>query len=412
MELVRNFFVYSFGALFLRGISFFLIPVYTRVLLPSQYGQLELINTFAAILDPVCSMGLAQVVLIEYFHLSRDDRRLMIGTVVSAYLLLATPLYLLIGVVMIAGGYTIFPDVPLTLVYIAMGTAFLTFFQTVFFTVLRFSNRAVMLTVLQVALGLGIALLNIAFLLYFQAGIAGIVISGLIGIVASLLFAATKFGKKFPRPLFTVNRASILRYLSLSLPFVPGAVSVWLMNGANRWILQYLSGDHAVGIYSVASKFGGVFDPLFVAPLLNAYLPFILKKFSEGKFDQKLRYVIPGSIVLFGVFGIAIREVAKFIVDPSYAEAIDMIPVIVVSYTFWFLAQFASSYLIFHKKITAMLICVLGSAVSIVVLNFVLIPVFGIWGAVFAGLLGYALWFLLILWFRSSIKRKIRLSTV
>ena len=70
-EVVKNFFIYSVGAIALKGISFFLLPVYTRVLTTSEYGQLDLINTFIVILATITGLGLNQVVFINYYQLDR-----------------------------------------------------------------------------------------------------------------------------------------------------------------------------------------------------------------------------------------------------------------------------------------------------------------------------------------------------
>ena len=44
----RNFLMYTGGAMLLRGVGFFLIPVYTRYLVPAEFGKLELLNTFTS----------------------------------------------------------------------------------------------------------------------------------------------------------------------------------------------------------------------------------------------------------------------------------------------------------------------------------------------------------------------------
>ena len=62
-KMVRNFFIYSGGAAFLHGMSFFLLPIYTRILAPEEYGKLALLNVFIAISSVIISFGLAIIIL-------------------------------------------------------------------------------------------------------------------------------------------------------------------------------------------------------------------------------------------------------------------------------------------------------------------------------------------------------------
>ncbi len=49
-KLAKNISVYSLGGILNKSITFLLVPLYTRVLVPGDYGKLELVNTVGAIL--------------------------------------------------------------------------------------------------------------------------------------------------------------------------------------------------------------------------------------------------------------------------------------------------------------------------------------------------------------------------
>ena len=48
-KIIQNSSIYSLGSILTAGISFFLLPLYTRVLNPEQYGQLELVYIIGSI---------------------------------------------------------------------------------------------------------------------------------------------------------------------------------------------------------------------------------------------------------------------------------------------------------------------------------------------------------------------------
>ena len=49
-KVVKNISIYSLGNILNKSITFLLVPLYTRVLVPADYGKLELVNTVGAIL--------------------------------------------------------------------------------------------------------------------------------------------------------------------------------------------------------------------------------------------------------------------------------------------------------------------------------------------------------------------------
>ncbi len=57
-NLFKHTFVYSIGLLLKKAIGFFLIPIYTKALLPSDYGILSLCYLFIAFFVLIFSLGL------------------------------------------------------------------------------------------------------------------------------------------------------------------------------------------------------------------------------------------------------------------------------------------------------------------------------------------------------------------
>ena len=88
--ILRNMLIYGLGALFLKGISFFLIPLYTRMLLPQDYGNLELLNTFTSILEIICSIGLFNFLYMDFFHKDAEGKKQLINSLLSVYLVLSS----------------------------------------------------------------------------------------------------------------------------------------------------------------------------------------------------------------------------------------------------------------------------------------------------------------------------------
>ena len=84
--------------------------------------------------------------------------------------------------------------------------------------------------------------------------IAGIIWANLICTVISLIIISSSI-ESVPRFCFSISISQVKNILRLSLPFIPGALSYWLLNSANRWILLHYGTLAEVGLYSLAIKF-------------------------------------------------------------------------------------------------------------------------------------------------------------
>ena len=73
--------MYTGGAMLLRGVGFFLIPVYTRYLVPAEFGKLELLNTFTSTLEIIFSFGLYQVLVMEFFKKDEAGKKELVDRV-------------------------------------------------------------------------------------------------------------------------------------------------------------------------------------------------------------------------------------------------------------------------------------------------------------------------------------------
>ncbi len=403
--------LYSLGAFVLRGVSFFLIPIYTRYLVPAEYGKLELLNTFASTLEIVFSLGLFQVFYTEFFKKDEEGKKELVDRIISTYLSITTLLYVVSGLVIWIFHESLMVDVDLLLVYAALLISYLNFFQNCFIILLRLYERARFLTVLQVGLGIGSVLMNLYFIVGLRIGIVGIIISNLAIMVVSNLLSFRFYKRIYGNFTFYLKKTDFSSTLSLSVVFIPGALAFWLMNSVSRWVLLEFSGVSEVGIYSVAVKFSSLFDPLIIQPFLSSYNPRALRGFSEGKYDQQFSRLFPLILVGFLLMGFVLAYVASFLIDVQYQQAVQFIPVLVVGVAISLMAQLSGLLLTFRRKISYTLTAISAGLLVSALSNFLLVKTYGGLGAAYGTILGNLVWMLLILIFHRFEKRKINLMS-
>src|ERR1700746_3211778 len=67
-QLGRDSVVYGLGAILAKGIAFFLLPVYTRIFSPADYGAIELLTVIAAFLSALLVMGMDSAQSFYFFE--------------------------------------------------------------------------------------------------------------------------------------------------------------------------------------------------------------------------------------------------------------------------------------------------------------------------------------------------------
>ena len=126
--------------------------------------------------------------------------------------------------------------------------------------------------------------------------------------------------------------------------------------------------------------------------LNNSWCPFYYDDVSEEKWsvlDKKCRNYIE----LFTVLGIGFlllsREVSYLIADESYWSGINVIPILSFAVYFTFMYQLPVNFEFFHKKTKIIAIGTVGAGILNIILNAIMIPVWGMYGAAIATALSY-----------------------
>src|SRR5687768_15102862 len=81
----RQLFAYGTADVLALAISFLLLPIYTRVLSPREYGALGLLLVFEAVLKIISRWGLDAAFLRFYFEHPEEERKTLAGTIAGFF---------------------------------------------------------------------------------------------------------------------------------------------------------------------------------------------------------------------------------------------------------------------------------------------------------------------------------------
>lgn len=383
-SLFKHSVIYSIGNIMSRAIGFLMIPVYTRYLTPADYGTVEILTLTSTILSLILAMGLSSSVMRFYFDCNKEHEK---KEVVSTALIFSLSVALTAVIVLLA-----FSSELSLLMFNSPGFSlyFKLIILSMFFEIslgvpqiyLRILDKSVMFTVvsiIQLIIGLS---LNIYFIVLLKMGVLGVLYSMLFsGLVISVLMITYTFKNVH----FHFSLEKLRPMLAYSLPLIPAGLSMFALNSGDRFLLKYFCDLQEVGIYSLGYKFAMVLGMLIGQPFYQVWSPhmFSIAKTKDAPRTYSRIFTYFVFVLVFAGLGLSvlIKDILKIMVTPKFFEAYKVVPIVVIGYIFYQVYYLLPIGIHLEKK-TKWLAAIVTFAASVnVVLNWFLIPRYGMMGA-------------------------------
>lgn len=382
------------STLLLQGIAFLSTPIFTRLLGPTQFGIYSLFNSWVQICTCFMGLGMASAlgsglyVFKERYFAFRNSV-LLVSTILGILeILLMVVLYPII-IVKISDFSILFVVI---IGITSLAHYIVNFAQTAFI----YEKNAIPNFILSIFLSA--VSVAVSVILIYKVDIEIRYIGRIYGITITycttavlvwvLLFLKKPIGfnKEFFKYGFTVG-----------FPIIFHLLAQQLLGQADRIMMQaYGKSSSEIGIYSLFYTLSSVLLTVLTA-LNNSWCPFYYDDVSHKKWDE-LNKKSKNYIELFTILAIGFlllsREVAYLMADKSYWDGIDILPILSFAMYFTFMYQFPVNFEFFYKKTKIIAMGTFGAGVVNVILNAIMIPIMGMYGAAIATALSYMALFL------------------
>ncbi len=389
--------IYGTGNVLARLVTFLLLPLLTNVLSVEEYGMVALVYVFLGFMNIVFHYGIDSAFL-RFAGETDDPTKLRNRFSTAFWLSVFTSVVLSLLIASLSRPLTQILVGSLEneklFVYCA-GILFLDTIAIVPMAFLRLRNRAGQFTTIRMLNVLTTLGLSIYLVAVMKMGINGVFLSVL---AASTVTAVGSFLTALPEIRFSFSTIDAKNLIKFGLPFVPAGVASIAMEMIDRVILQHLKGAASVGIYSAGYKLG-IFMLLITTAFNYAWQPFFLKQGDkpESKPLFSRIFTIYVSIALFVWLAISlfIPEIIRTnisgysLIGSDYYSAESIVPFILIAYVFQG-AYFNFLPGIYFAKKTGYIALVTAAGAGVnVILNYILIPLYGITGAALATIAGH-----------------------
>lgn len=185
--------------------------------------------------------------------------------------------------------------------------------------------------------------------------------------------------------------------LAICLPMMVHDLSGILLSQSDRLMLQELCDRSAVGIYSLALGFASVLSLIWSA-LNNSWIPFFYEYLRNNEYNDLKRradYYMEVFTVLTVGFIFLSNEVFHIYAGSNFWEGARLIPFFGFGYYMIFLYSFVVNFEIYCKKTKYIAVITLIAGCMNLLLNYYMIPIWGICGAAVATTISHVMQFLL-----------------
>jgi len=397
--------IYGLGGLVSRILAVLLLPLYTRYLTTSDYGQIETLIALITVLTIVLQFGISSAFFRFYFDADDDDgRRLVLRTSFWFTMSMAT-----LGLVVVVAFATpisqwLFGDPAAANLVRASAVALwaqMNYQQlTALFRVEERSVAFVLASLVNILITVGATLVLVVGL---DKGPLGVIVGNFTGTLVVYLalvgYRREQLGLQVSRPL--------LRQMNhFGLPLVPSALLLWVTNFSDRFFLVKLTDTSEVGLYSVGVRVASAMVLLLTA-FRTAWPAFAYSIRSDEEAKRTYAWVLTYLIVLSTWIATALTLLSPWLVawltTPDFASASRVVGPLA------FAAVSFGGYIVlaigigrarrtqFNWVITGL------AAVVNVTLNLTLIPSYGMMGAAIATVAAYTVMFAGMAWWAQRI---------
>lgn len=393
--LLRDAAVYGVSTVVTRAVALLLVPVYTRVLVPAEYGAIDILGIFANFVTLTVALEITQAVA-RFLPDARshEERKRLVST---AALFSIAVYSVFLGVALLFSEWIRTSLVGGAVEPWAMVAALCSIWTVGIFQMLqnnlRFSLQPVAFTVASFAYSLTSIAVSVVLVVGFSAGVGGVMLGQATGGVLGSVVAGW-FGRRMYAPRF--SGSALRRMLGFSVPLVPAGLGVLVTIYIDRIALNELASLTEVGVFGIGYRLASIVA-LLVLGFQMALTPLVYQRHRDpatpGDLARIFRVFVSVAAMLSLALSLWAPEALRLATTPAYypAEVIVplMAPAILLSGMYVFMPGLAIA-----RQTRLIGVITISGALLNTGLNFALIPHLGVAGAALATLTSSAAIFL------------------
>lgn len=418
-KMVGSVVVYTFSAFLNSAVPFLILPLLTRYLSTDEYGIVSMFNATVGLITPFLSLGSSVAIQRKLVERDKAGNKEFIFN--SFILVFSATFLMMLLFFMFKNNITHFTGIPRELLFYVVFMSLSTALVNCVCAVLQILEKPKEYAVYQNLCTILNLLLSLYLVVVLKLGVSGriygIVYSKLLFAFLGVLLIIKYVGIK-PHIRISYLKDIFLHY---GIPMIPTEVKSTVLTYTDRLFVTNMISLGETGVYSVGNQFA--MPILLLAQAFNlAFLPWLYKKLEHDKDEEKIMIIRLTYAYFVVIIAIALvwttisKPLISFIVGKEYHGAEIYVFWLSMGYAFTGMHMMVVNYIYYYKKATSYAFVTTAVIILNVVLNYILINVFGSVGAaqatMIADFLSFVFTWLLSMkisrmpWFNKNVFRK------
>lgn len=392
-KLVGHSVIYGLGLAGSSVAALILQPIYLHRLGRREYGTQEMLSVFSSMLLALLLLGVGTVLIKVYVNdcKSEDEKKRLITSMIFVAGLVAAALFV---VVMLFPGplaRMVLKDGRQTLLLQMSGMgAGLLLIQEIGMVSLRAKQWPTKFITVSLSRVAFILILNIYFVCYRGLGVLGIQTAAVASSAISLMVC-----------IYVLRSELVLRFsprlvkhvFALSLPLVPVSVAPWILRASDRYFLTHYLDLSSTGLYAAGYKPAQMVLLLLITAFQLGWSPMFMANSDKPDAQRLCANLLRYFMLVFTVGALAISvfapEILRAISKQEYWSAAWITPLISMSFLLFGLHNYTLPLFIRWNKGMKLTVLMLWTGAVSLILSFILIPRYGLTGAVASNVASY-----------------------
>ena len=323
---LKNSGIYFIGDFLSKLVTFFLLPVYSKYILPADFGYFDLTNSYLMLLIPL----LTAEVWVGMMRFIREDKNNTEGIIRNSFYIIFFNVILLVSALLL----NVYFDFNIRYFNLISVLGILFLLQKYYVYICRsistnkvFISSGILNTVIAGAT-------NYIMIIYFKMGIESLFIAAILGLLAQIMLIEwyTQLYKKISFRSFDFKLTT--RLLKFSFPISLGSVLYFFLIYYSKIVLEKKIGLSANGFLAIASKF-----TIVIVFLTSAFtMAWQDLSFSMGddqsnykKYESAIKLYTIVLLAGSGVVLFALHFIFPIMIDKKYDISYEIIPLSILA---------------------------------------------------------------------------------
>lgn len=380
---VRNSLIYMGTDAFTRAISFLLLPIVSKYLLPEELGIAANFDVMQAILSLLAGMVMVNALAYSFYKNSKEKIASMVSNLV--WIIIAANIIFSIIILFACDIIEEYLHIGIMLQLLTVASCVALLVSDINKLIFRLEDKPFNFAALQLGQSILYIGLQLFMVVHLEMQAIGRIYSLVFSLLAfSLIHVIILVRRGYLK--FNFSKETTNELLLFGIPLLPHSLSFWLKSGMDKILLTTFCGLAVNGLYSMAMSFGALYTMCEVS-FNKAYSPYLQKRISqftpENEKQEKGRlvrqaYGFAGIFILlyFILVGLC-WLVINYVINERYMPCFEFIPWILLAATIKVFYSLTIEYIYTAKKTVGLGAITFTCSIIQLVLTYILLNAFG-----------------------------------